>query len=27
VQVVGDAISVDYIEGAVRTGYLAGRSL
>lgn len=27
VQLVGDASSVDYIEGAVRTGYLAGRSL
>jgi hypothetical protein len=25
--VVGDAVSVGYIEGAVRTGYLAGRSL
>jgi NADPH-dependent 2,4-dienoyl-CoA reductase/sulfur reductase-like enzyme len=27
VRVVGDAGSVGYIEGAVRTGYLAGRSL
>ena len=27
VRVVGDAGSVGYIEGAIRTGYLAGRSL
>ena len=27
VRVVGDAASVGYIEGAVRTGYLAGRSI